>query len=633
MPYDPKAIEKKWQDSWEQAGIFKAEEGGDRQKCYVLEMYAYPSGNLHMGHVRNYILGDVVARYKLMQGFNVLHPVGWDSFGLPTENAAIARGIEPLEWNASCVGKMAEQFRQLGISYDWDREIDTSNQNYYHWTQWLLIKFWEKGLLYQKEAEVNWCTGCNTVLANEQVNDDQTCDRCDSPVIRKELKQWFLRITAYADRLLQDLELLKHWPERVVAMQRHWIGKQDDGSFHLHDWCVSRQRYWGAPLPFVHCEKCGTLPVPLESLPIVLPQGIDIKPGWPPPLARAEDFINTSCPSCGQSAMREADTLDTFVFSAWYYLRFTDPLNRQLPFSREKADYWMNVDQYVGGIEHATVHLVYARFFNKALYDLGLVSQVEPFERLFTQGMICKDGKKMSKSKGNVVSPDEMIGLYGADVTRLYTLFIGPPDMDAEWNENGVKGVSRFVSRLYDLLSKCALDYREGWKSVIGESELSAQDIELRQLIHRTVKRVSQSIDQNFHFHTAIAALMDLVNQWAKLKTKSVISSLVTSEAAEMLAKAIAPFAPHLAEEIWLMAGKEGHVSNASWPTWNEELCEQQDVQFVVQRNGKTRKVIEVPVATAQDQLAVESLAREAVDVAGSTRVVFVPGKLINFIC
>lgn len=626
MIYNPRQVEKKWQQYWEDEQIFKTQTISSKPKYYILEMYPYPSGELHMGHVRNYILGDVVARYKRMQGFNILHPIGWDSFGLPTENAAINRSMEPTVWNENCITTMTNQFRALGISYDWGRVINTASPDYYSWTQWFLIRCWEKGLLYQKEKDVNWCTGCNTVLANEQVTSNGCCERCESSVIQKKMEQWFLKITTYKERLKHDLELLKEWPARVIAMQKHWL----EG---LQDWCISRQRYWGAPIPFVNCPLCGIQPVADDQLPVVLPQGVDITPGWPPPLSKVPSFIETECPCCGKQAKRIADVMDTFVFSAWYYLRFTDSGNMRKPFDSEIANYWMPVDQYVGGIEHATVHLIYARFFYKVLYDLGIVDKPEPFHRLFTQGMVCRDGMKMSKSKGNIVKPDEMIRQYGADVTRLYTFFLGPPEQDVDWIDSGVKGCKRLLERLINAYNIVKPVYNGRWKDLLNLEDFTQDDIDFRRLTHKNIYKVSRAIDDNFHFHTVVATFMEWINIWEKYLSGS-YNFLVVSEAIEMFLLLLSPFAPHLAEECWEGLGFTDSISQQAWPEWDKDLSKEQQVNVILQINGKTKHIFKLSIEDAGNQERIEQLATHVEDFQNKkiVRKIFIPCKLINFV-
>lgn len=606
--YNFSAIEKKWQDYWEREGFFNMPTDDSKKKYYVLGMWAYPSGDVHMGHVRNYTITDVVARYKRMQGFNVLHPTGWDAFGLPTENAALKRKVEPSEWNRICTQQMEQQFKSLGFSYDWNMAIDTSAPSYYHWTQWLLIRFWEKGILYREKRNVNWCTGCMTVLANEQVEDNR-CERCKSPVIQKELEQWFLRMSAYADRLFDDLKLLKEWPQRVVAMQRNWI-KGSDGSYKLRDWCISRQRYWGAPIPLIVCEKCGIQPVPDSELPVLLPKNVDITLGWPPPLARIPSFVKTTCPKCHGKAERTTDVLDTFVFSAWYFLRFVDPKNKQTIFNPDNEKYWMPVDLYVGGVEHATVHLIYARFFHKALYDLGLVHEPEPFKRLFVQGMVCLRGEKMSKSKGNIVSPVEIVDQYGADALRTFILFVGPPEQDVDWNDQGVNGCYRFLRRVFDVVTAAQVHYVKTWREKIVKPEFSEEDPLFRSKVHQCIRKVTDVIEGSFHFNSVVAALMQLVNEF-EVYLKDQPNDLVLSEAAEYITILLYPFAPHLAEELWHHFGYDSSVCQQSWPECSPEFLEKEEFEVVIQVNGKKRGTF---VLNAKECLTEEEVVQKAKD-------------------
>jgi leucyl-tRNA synthetase len=680
VKYDFAEIERKWQKRWETEGVFKREEDPNKEKYYMLEMFPYPSGNLHMGHVRNYSIGDVIARFKTMQGYNVIHPMGWDSFGLPAENAAIERGIHPDKWTRSNIDTMREQLKGLGFSYDWSREIATSSPEYYKWTQWLFLQFYKKGMAYKKKSSVNWCPSCETVLANEQVVNGG-CERCSTEVTKKELEQWFFRITEYAQRLLDDIDKLEDWPEKVKIMQKNWIGRSEgamvsfqiqgfdekievfttrpdtiygvssmvlapehplvpklvegteyeepvkefrkrmehlseisrtsteaekeglfigryvinpmngkevplfianyvlmdygtgavmgvpahdqrdfefatkynlpiipvikprdesidmdnldqafeaDGvminsgpfngldskqgitkvieymeakgigegkvNFRLRDWLISRQRYWGAPIPILYCDKCGMVPVPEEDLPVLLPTDVKFTGKGNSPLSTSESFVHTTCPKCGGSAKREVDTMDTFVCSSFYFLRFTDPNNHDHPFNMDKTKYWMPVDQYVGGVEHAILHLLYARFFTKVLYDMGLSPVEEPFSRLLTQGMVLKDGAKMSKSKGNTVSPEEIIAKYGADTARLFILFGAPPERDLEWSDQGVEGSFRFLNRIWRLVTE---SYQEVMNNDLGaEDTLSGQDKELRYVLHNTIKRVTTDIGE-----------------------------------------------------------------------------------------------------------------------------------------
>ncbi|HEY3425082.1 MAG TPA: leucine--tRNA ligase, partial [Negativicutes bacterium] len=695
--YVPQDIEAKWQKIWADQNAFQTELNRQRPEYYVLEMFPYPSGNLHMGHVRNYSIGDVVARFKVMQGYTVLHPMGWDAFGMPAENAAIKHGVQPAQWTWENISNMRRQQQELGLSYDWKREVATCHPEYYRWTQWLFLLFYERGLAYKKKAAVNWCDDCNTVLANEQVINGR-CWRCDSVVIKKELEQWFFKITEYADRLLADLSELKGWPDRVKTMQENWIGRSEgaefsftvpelnekipvyttrhdtafgvtyvvlapehplvekliagkpnqqavqafvesvrnlselsrtsnefekegmftgvyavnpftgeqvpiwvanyvlveygtgavmgvpahderdwqfankyklpkrlviqpeggnlaietmDGAYdgtgkminsgqftgmdneagkiavakwlevqgigkrrinyRLRDWLVSRQRYWGAPIPMIYCPECGVVPVPKDQLPVRLPENIRFDTGSVSPLAKVEEFVTCTCPKCGGTARRETDTMDTFICSSWYYMRYTDPRNTVEPFDASKANYWMPVDQYIGGIEHAILHLLYSRFFTKVLKDAGLIQVNEPFKNLLTQGMVIKDGAKMSKSKGNVVSPEDIISKYGADTARLFILFAAPPERDLEWSDQGVEGSYRFFGRLWRIVSHYAalLNETEAEYDLVN---LDKVERELRRVLHVTIKKVTEDIGERFNLNTAISAIMELVN-------------------------------------------------------------------------------------------------------------------------
>lgn len=825
--YEPQAIEEKWQKNFAERKLFEVKEDSRKPKYYCLEMYPYPSGELHMGHVKNYIIGDVVARYKRKKGFNVLHPIGWDSFGLPTENAALERGIEPPEWNERCVANMKQQFMRLGISYDWNREIDTSDPVYYGFTQWLFLKFLEKGLAYQKKSPVNWCPKCKTVLANEQVIDG-LCERCDTPVTFNDLTQWFLKITDYADALLEDLQHLPHWPERVKVMQEHWIGKSEgaeidftversgkkfsvfttrpdtvygitfvvlaaehplvdelikgksnekeirafiekvkgesqitraaaakkeglflgeyavhpltgekaqlwvanyvlmeygtgivmgvpahdqrdyefamehgleikvviqpegealdsatmkeahvdagvqvnsgqfDGianeeakgkitaflsekncgrkktQYRIRDWCISRQRYWGAPIPVIHCDKCGVVPVPEKDLPVRLPKGIDFKPGWPAPLARSPEFLNALCPKCKQPAKRETDTMDTFVFSSWYFLRFCSPSDISAPFTQDAVKYWMPVDQYIGGIEHATVHLVYARFFMKVLHDLGLVPQREPFEHLFTQGMICRNGAKMSKSKGNVVTPDEIIVKFGADAARLFILFVGPPEQDAEWSDKGVEGAFRFLARLWREAQKISgnnagSDHGGGQFKWESDPTQSDDEKKLYQKLHQTIKKVTDNIELNFHFHTAIASCMELLNALSDFQTNgNEKRESLERYCMTQLLRLLSPFVPHITEELWELNGNPSPIFYESWPAVDDTALVKETFTLVVQVNGKVRDKIEVETTLSKDEIKEKALALPKVvkhiNNQAVKNVVVVPGRLVNIV-
>ncbi|HFQ90095.1 MAG TPA: leucine--tRNA ligase, partial [Desulfobulbus sp.] len=761
--YDFRAIEKKWQQRWEEEKPNRVSEEPGRKKYYVLEMFPYPSGRIHMGHVRNYSIGDVIARYKRMQGFHVIHPMGWDAFGLPAENAALKRGIHPAAWTYDNIAYMRAQLKAMGLSYDWDRELATCNPKYYRWEQLLFLQMLEKGLVYRKETTVNWCNDCQTVLAREQVIDG-ACWRCDQPVEPKTMHGWFFRITDYADELLDDLDQLTGWPEKVVTMQRNWIGKSrglacdfplensegkltifttrpdtiygvtfmslapehplvqelirgteqeaevqefirrtlvekqrasvedelekkgvftgawcinpfngervpiyvanfvlmeygtgavmavpahdqrdfefarkynlpirpviqpqdtildgtameaawegpgvlvDSGPFtgmasgearkaiirhaeeqgfgraqttyRLRDWGISRQRYWGAPIPVIHCPACGIVPVPEDELPVLLP-GADSPDGSHAPLHQQESFYRTTCPSCGAEARRETDTMDTFVESSWYFARYTSPREENAPINREAAAYWLPVDQYIGGVEHAILHLLYSRFFTKVLRDLGYLQIDEPFTNLLTQGMVIKDGAKMSKSKGNVVDPSDLIEQYGADTVRLFSLFAAPPERDLEWNAAGVDGASRFLNRVYRLV-RANLDCF-GAGSVDGPN-LDPASRRLYRKTHQTIARVTDSIESNFHFNTAISAIMELVNETGTLLAEHTIDRAVLREALETALLLLFPMVPHFCEEMWEITGHGEQIAAARWPAFDPEAAREDELTIV----------------------------------------------------
>lgn len=819
MPeYNHGAIEEKWQKVWEENPPYKAVDFSDRPKKYILVMFPYPSGPIHMGHVRNYSIGDLLARYYRMKGYNVLHPIGYDAFGLPAENAAIQSGIDPKKWTFSNIELMRSQLKKMGFSYDWEREVLTCVPEYYRWGQWIFLKFFERGLAYRKKAPVNWCPGCETVLANEQVEGGK-CWRCGSEVTIRDLEQWFLKITDYADRLLDDLELLSGWPEKVRIMQRNWIGRsegarvifklEEDGtdvpvfttrpdtlfgvtfftlapehplaekicaergllaeleemrrearevarepdfekkgfftgkyvinpvngervpvwianyvlmeygtgavmgvpahdqrdfefarkyglpvrvviqppwaeldgetmeeaytedgvmvnsgpfnglnnregikkiteyleekglggygvSYRLRDWLISRQRYWGNPIPVVYCDSCGIVPVPENDLPVLLPEPeqVDFRIKGRSPLESVPEFVNTSCPQCGRAARHETDTMDTFICSSWYYLRYTDPHNDEQAWSVDKAKYWMPVDQYIGGIEHAVLHLLYSRFFTKVFYDMGLVDVVEPFQNLLTQGMIYKDGAKMSKSKGNVVSPEEMIEKYGADATRLFILFTAPPEKDLEWSDRGVQGAYRFIRRLHALTARCA---EEGGKdSVLDEQELDSEGRKLLAALHRTIKNVTNDIERDFGFNTAISFIMELINELEEYLKKQDYSRALFKQVMEKTTLMMAPYTPHVAEEMWQMLGNDGSVHEQSWPEYDEKYLKTDTTVLVVQVNGKVRDRIEVDrgideekafeIALNSDKVAKHVQGREVV------KRIYVPDKLLNIV-
>lgn len=827
--YDPQKVEAKWQRIWEDNQIFSTSSDPKKPKYYVLEMFPYPSGRIHMGHVRVYTIGDVIARYKWMKGYNVLHPMGWDAFGLPAENAAIEHGIHPAEWTYTNISEMRAQLKRLGFSLDWSREFATCDKGYYQFEQLFFLKFWQKGLVYRKKAPVNWCPGCRTVLANEQVENGM-CWRCDSLVQHKELAQWFIRITAYAEELLSDLDdLTKGWPEKVIAMQQNWIGKsvgaeiyfpledsdqfikvfttrpdtiygatfmslapenplieqvlagrpqeakvkefiekikQEDResritedrekegiftglfcinpltgermpiyvanfvlmeygtgavmavpahdqrdfefaqkynlkikevvqpqdtsekinsdtmkqaytgagilvnsngfsgldneqakwkiteyleqkglgrkqvNYRLRDWNISRQRYWGAPIPVVYCEDCGPVPVPEDELPVELPLKVKTYPDGRSPLPDTQEFIQTICPQCGGQAHRETDTMDTFVESSWYFFRYVSPHLNKAPFDKKALDYWMPVDQYIGGIEHAILHLLYARFFTKALRDLGYINIDEPFLQLLTQGMVLKDGAKMSKSKGNIVDPNDMLNHYGADTTRLFTLFASPPEKDLDWHNKGVEGAQRFLYRLWRLGSELyPILLPIGACAEINNSDLSQTGKDLRRKEHLIVQKLSQDMEDRFQFNTAIAAIMELVNEISAHKEylySEPGGHQVLSSAWSTVLVALYPMVPHICEELWEKMGYDSCLAQMSWPVPDQKAMHQDEVLIVVQVNGKLRGKLSVPSSADQEEIKHLALQNKNVQkhIQGKEikKVVVIPGKLINVV-
>lgn len=815
--YDFANIEKKWQEIWDKDRTFTASEDDPRPKFYNVQMYPYPSGDLHMGHLRNYSYTDLLTRYQKMRGYNVLAPMGWDSFGLPAENAAIDTGIHPRVFTEQRIVKMTEQLKRLGAVYDWDREVAAHSARYYRWTQWLFLRFYERGLAYKKNAPVNWCPKDQTVLANEQVVNG-ACERCGTLVERRDLEQWFFKITDYAQRLLDDLATLDKWPERVRVMQENWIGRSEgaevafgtevgddiivfttrpdtlwgatfmvlapehplvdslttderrdaveayrtastsrsevermsterektgvftggyavnpvngervpvwiadyvllsygtgaimavpahdqrdfefaramelpiapviqpageqplvadamdaayvgpgvmvnsgpiDGitvndekgranpsvaaaidwleergagtesvNFRLRDWLISRQRYWGAPIPIIQCPTCGEVPVPDEDLPVLLPDIEDYAPQGRSPLAAVDGFVNTTCPKCEGPAQRETDTMDTFVDSSWYFLRYTDPHNETLPFARSNVDYWMPIDQYIGGVEHAVLHLLYARFFTKVLYDLDMLGFQEPFTALFTQGMLTKDGAKMSKSKGNVVAPDPYYERYGADAIRLYELFIGPPTDDAVWNDRGVEGTARFLDRVWRLGTETA--------DFVDREEAGA-DIQIRKTAHRTLAKVTGDIDR-FAFNTAVAALMELNNALVAYVRQGARQETFR-DVYDLLLLMVAPMAPHVAHELWELTGHDTMLAAESWPQFDPALVVEDVVTMVIQINGKVRDRVEVPADIGEDEAVAMATGREKIRswTDGNTirKVIARPPRLVNIV-
>jgi leucyl-tRNA synthetase len=841
--YDPQRVETKWFERWRSdLQLYAAEPDSTKKKFYVLEMLPYPSGALHMGHVRNYAIGDALARYMWMNGYNVLHPMGWDSFGLPAENAAIQNNTPPRQWTLGNIAKMKAQMNRLGFAYDWSREVTTCLPDYYRWNQWFFLKFYEKGLAYRKKSKVNWCPQCATVLANEQVVNGCCWRHEDTLVEQRELEQWFLRITKYADELLRDLDKLEGWPEKVRTMQRNWIGRSEgtlvdfkldyaenhkgfgpagstitvfttrvdtifgatsvtlapqhpivadlaannpdlrakvdqliaeqrkakevgdigeiekhgvatgryainpfngekvpvwvanyilmdygtgaimsvpahderdhefatkykleirlvilpvsddpeetmaepalpfvahngmlinSGEFgglecsdaiqkmsafaekhgfgkatvtyRLKDWGISRQRYWGTPIPMLYCEKDGIVPVPEKDLPVILPENVEITFAGGSPLGKLPDFVNVKCPKCGGPARRETDTMDTFVDSSWYFYRYTDAHNDRAPFDSKTAQYWFPIDQYIGGVEHAILHLIYSRFWTKFMRDLGLITNDEPVERLFTQGMVIKDGAKMSKSLGNVVSPDEMVARYGADAARLYSLFAAPPDRDLDWQDSGIEGIQRFLGRVYRFVEANAHPQDPDWRKPISAS-LTGSARRLQRKLHQTIKRVSDDFQGRWHFNTCISAIMELLNEANRtvlecggtVQAKGDIPLGLLAEVQRNLVLLLAPFAPYLAHELWEMLGEKGNLLKAAWPKYDAALAKEDELEIPVQVNGKLRGLIVVPADATEDFVIERAHADEKVRsaIAGKQIVkkIFVPGKLVNLV-
>ncbi len=807
--YNPQEIEKKWQRRWAEDGLYEVGEETTKPKYYALTMFPYTSGDLHIGHWYPMAPSDVHARYKRMQGYNVLHPMGFDAFGLPAENAAIKRGIHPFVWTMQNIENMRRQLKSIGAIYDWSREVITCLPEYYKWTQWFFLKLYEKGLAYRGKAPVNWCPNCQTVLANEQVVDG-VCERCDTPVIRRDLEQWFFRITKYADELMEFEGI--DWPERIKIMQRNWVGKsqgteisfaldhpgasekeirvfttrpdtvfgvtfmvlapehplvekltsaekkgeveayieksrrqseierlstekekdgvfigayctnrlngervpiwiadyvllsygtgavmavpahderdfafakkynlpirvviappewdgadleeayiepgtmvnsgQFDGlpseegvekisdflekkglggrtvSYKLRDWLISRQRYWGAPIPMVYCDRCGIVPVPEKDLPVLLPEDAEFKPTGESPLKYNKSFVNTACPRCKAPAKRETDTMDTFMCSSWYFLRYASPHDEKAAFDDEKVKYWLPVDLYTGGAEHAVMHLFYARFFIKALRDMGVVGFGEPFTRLFNQGVIVAEKQKMSKSKGNVVTPDAYVSELGADAVRAYLMFIGPWEQGGEWNDAGISGMSRWLNRVWNLVSG---EYGEGEVSQKAERDLS-------RLTHQTIRKVSEDMER-LRFNTMLAALMEFTNYLTRVREEGTVSSSAWKEAIDTLLLLLAPTAPHLAEELWQQRGHEYSIHNQGWPKWDEALAKDEEITLVVQVKGKLRDRIAVPASITEAEAKEKALASRKVKVhlegKEIAKTIYVPGRLVNLV-
>jgi len=829
--YDPQQIETKWQKRWADGKLFETEAEPGRPKYYVLEMLPYPSGDIHMGHVRNYSIGDALARYMGMKGFNILHPIGWDAFGLPAENAAIKHQRHPSEFTFSYIDRMRGQLQRLGVSYDWRREIASCVPEYYRWNQWFFLKMFERGLAYRKQSRVNWCPQCETVLANEQVVDGCCWRHEETPVIERELEQWFLKTTAYAEQLLDDMKQMVRWPERVLTMQHNWIGKSlgtfvdfivtdlwkplrvfttrvdtifgcsavflapehplvddllknskeptrlraevermnassvrarvevnmakvgaDTGftarnpyngeqvpiwianfvlmdygtgavmavsahderdfefcsgyglpirtvivpkgtppeaefnaplhatvdygrlvasgpytgltseeaiermtrdaeakgfgkgtvQYRIKDWGISRQRYWGTPIPMVYCEACGIVPVPENDLPVLLPPNIKLTGQGHSPLADVPDFVNTTCPQCGKPARRETDTMDTFVDSSWYFYRYTDPKIATAPINKDAVKYWFPVDQYIGGIEHAILHLIYMRFFTKVMRDIGLVDFDEPVARLFTQGMVIKDGSKMSKSKGNVVDPTQLFAKYGADTTRLYMLFAAPPEKDLDWSDAGVEGAFRFLGRVYRLVAKHAdklRGVRAGNLTAEEKASLTPEERRLLRKAHQTLRHVTEDMEERWHFNTDIANTMELVNELTELDAaveSGKIRATAHKTALEFLVTILSLFTPHVADELWEGLGHAEPMLKVPWPAFDSELAAEDELEYPVQVNGKLRARIHVAASAGEEEVRAKALADEKViqHLAGLQvkKIIVVPQKLVSIV-
>ena len=825
--YSPQTVELTWQKYWADRALYRTERTLSGKKFYCLEMFPYPSGEIHMGHVRNYAIGDVIARYKRMCGYSVLHPMGWDAFGLPAENAAIKHGVHPSVWTHKNIEHMKKQMNRMGLSYDWEREVTTCRPEYYRWNQWFFLKMLEKGLAYRKYSYVNWCPSCTTVLANEQVIEEK-CWRCDSIVVQKKLEQWFFRITHYAEELLQGCDELRGWPERVVLMQKNWIGKgegvevdfplegmheklrifttrpdtlfgvtfmcvapehpvvrqlvtdsdtieavktkydretektglftghycfnplngdripvyianfvlmeygtgaimsvpahdqrdfefakkyglpikvvivppthpspsrgegkgegenilselaeayedegilvdsgqfngmssdiakkeiirfiEDEGlgkavvNFKLRDWGISRQRYWGTPIPVIYCDTCGTVPVPEKDLPVILPEDVKITGKGSSPLIESAAFLNTQCPKCGGSARRETDTMDTFVDSSWYFIRYClrngdIDLIAETKSQESEVRYWMPVDQYIGGVEHAVLHLLYSRFFTRVIRDLGLIHISEPFQNLLTQGMVIKDGAKMSKSKGNVVDPNYLIERYGADTSRLFSLFAAPPEKDLEWADKGVDGAYRFLNRLWGIVYKNQSNIQHSTSNIQNIPTLKPSALSLYRKTHQTVKKVTTDIEREYHFNTAIAGMMELVNEITSFEPGSEEDKAVFRFAIEQLLLLLSPFSPHIAEELWAAIGNKPSIFEHSWPVWDEEAAKEEQIELVIQVNGKLRSKVMISVGMSDDEVKKTALADQRIqEIIGESeirKVLVVKGKLVNIV-
>ena len=622
--YDHKKIEKKWQKDWDKKKVYKTSDVSKKKKMYILDMFPYPSGEgLHVGHPRGYIGTDVYSRYKRMSGYNVLHPMGFDAFGLPAEQYAIKNKVHPEVAVKKNVKRYKEQLSILGPDYDWSREVNTTDPEYYKWTQWIFLQMFHKGLAYESYEPINWCPVDKTGLANEDVEDDGTCERCGAKVEKRPMRQWVLAITKYADRLIDDLDDLD-WPNSVKESQRNWIGREEkDGkvTYRLNDWVFSRQRYWGEPIPIIHCESCGVVPVPEKDLPILLPKVKNYEPTdtGESPLATIDKWVNTKCPKCKGKAKRETNTMPAWAGSSWYYLRYQDPKNKKALVDLEKEKYWSPVDLYVGGMEHATRHLIYARFWHKFLYDIKAVKEKEPFKRLVNQGLImASDGRKMSKRWGNVVNPDDVVKIYGADTFRLYEMFIGPFDQYANWNTDSIIGPRRFLERVWKLQYSLS-------------TKKSSKDVE--KILHKTIKKISDDIE-NMRFNTAISSMMIFVGEVDSL-LKSELNVLNKNDYKKFL-QLLAPFAPHIAEEIWIDLGEKKTIHQSAWPKFDTSMVVEDELKIIIQVNGKMRGEIFVLPDISEDEIKEKALGMEFVSkfVEGNPikKVIYVKGRLINIV-
>lgn len=644
--YDHKKIEKHWQKEWHKSDIYKTDDESLKPKKFILDMFPYPSGEgLHVGHPRGYIATDVYARMMRMRGYNVLHPMGWDAFGLPAENFAIKNKVHPRVAVEKNIARFKEQLALIGFDHDWSREINTTDPEYYKWTQWIFLKMFEKGLAYESYEPINWCPSCQTGLANEDVEEDGTCERCGTKVEQKPMRQWVLKITAYADRMLADLDKLPKWPAGVKEAQRHWIGRSEDEqgkvTYKMRDWVFSRQRYWGEPIPIIHCEKCGVVAVPEKDLPVRLPEVENYEPTGTgeSPLANISEWVNTTCPECQGEAKRETNTMPQWAGSSWYYLRYIDPKNNIALIDPNKEKYWMHaslprqnakydggVDVYVGG-DHATRHLIYARFWHKFLYDIGVVSTEEPFPRLEFLGFIlAEDGRKMSKRWGNVINPDDMVERFGADAFRLYEMFIGPFENTVPWSTDGLVGTFRFIERVIKLSASVQINNSSTLLHPTDGTFRRANSLSAKT-IHKTIKKISEDIE-SFKFNTAVSSLMICINELEKTD--------VSKDDFKSFLKLLAPFAPHITEELWHELGEEGSIHTSDWPMWDESHTKDQEIKIVIQVNGKTREEIFVPIEATEEEI--KSLALENsttikfLEGKVPDRIIYVKGRLINIV-